>query len=109
MWLKRPGSGQSDNEEYDIYCYFEKQKYRLFDRIYESVWGEMYMGESRTVDHVQRMRKKLDWRPKSFRFIRLDTAWRWTSEIFLEIIFQHYSRDRVFCGNQRICTDLFQF
>ena len=30
------------------------------DRIYESVWGDMYMGDSRTVDlHVQRMRKKL--------------------------------------------------
>ena len=30
------------------------------DRIYERVWGEAYMGDSRTVDlHVQRMRKKL--------------------------------------------------
>ena len=30
------------------------------DRIYERVWGEEYLGDSRTVDlHIQRMRKKL--------------------------------------------------
>lgn len=49
-------------KEYDILLLFLRNKnIALFrDRIYESVWGEMYMGESRTVDlHVQRMRKKL--------------------------------------------------
>lgn len=49
-------------KEYDILLLFLRNKnIALFrDRIYESVWGEMYMGESRTVDlHVQRMRKKV--------------------------------------------------
>ena len=42
-------------KEYDILLLFLRNKnIALFrDRIYESVWGEMYMGESRTVDlHV---------------------------------------------------------
>ncbi len=49
-------------KEYEILLLFLRNKnIALFrDRIYESVWGEMYMGDSRTVDlHVQRMRKKL--------------------------------------------------
>jgi DNA-binding response OmpR family regulator len=30
--------------------------------LYESVWGEEYLGETRTLDsHIQRLRKKLDW------------------------------------------------
>ena len=58
-------AGQTVNltaKEYEILLLFLRNKnIALFrDRIYESVWGEMYMGESRTVDlHVQRMRKKL--------------------------------------------------
>lgn len=32
------------------------------DRLYEKVWGETYMGDTRTLDsHIQRLRKKLDW------------------------------------------------
>ena len=49
-------------KEYEIRVLFLRHKnIALFrDRIYESVWGDMYMGDSRTVDlHVQRMRKKL--------------------------------------------------
>ena len=49
-------------KEYEILVLFLRNKnIALFrDRIYESVWGDMYMGNSRTVDlHVQRMRKKL--------------------------------------------------
>lgn len=49
-------------KEYDLLILFIQNKnIALFrDRIYESVWGECYMGDSRTVDlHVQRMRKKL--------------------------------------------------
>ncbi len=49
-------------KEYEILVLFLRNKnIALFrDRIYESVWGDMYMGDSRTVDlHVQRMRKKL--------------------------------------------------
>ena len=49
-------------KEYDLLLLFIKNKnIALFhDRIYEAVWGEYYMGDSRTVDlHVQRMRKKL--------------------------------------------------
>lgn len=49
-------------KEYDLLLLFIQNKnVALFrDRIYEAVWGEYYMGDSRTVDlHVQRMRKKL--------------------------------------------------
>lgn len=49
-------------KEYEILLLFIQNKnIALFrDRIYETVWGDYYMGDSRTVDlHVQRMRKKL--------------------------------------------------
>jgi len=49
-------------KEYDLLLLFIQNKnialYR--DRIYERVWGEEFLGDSRTVDlHIQRMRKKL--------------------------------------------------
>lgn len=49
-------------KEYDLLLLFVQNKnvalYR--DRIYQKVWGEEYMGDSRTVDlHIQRMRKKM--------------------------------------------------
>ena len=32
------------------------------ERLYEKVWGETYVGDTRTLDsHIQRLRKKLDW------------------------------------------------
>lgn len=32
------------------------------ERLYEKVWGEPYVGDTRTLDsHIQRLRKKLDW------------------------------------------------
>lgn len=32
------------------------------DRLYERVWGEEFIGETRTLDsHIQRLRKKLRW------------------------------------------------
>ncbi len=32
------------------------------ERLYEKVWGEAYMGDTRTLDsHIQRLRKKLGW------------------------------------------------
>lgn len=32
------------------------------DRLYERVWGETYMGDTRTLDsHIQRLRRKLGW------------------------------------------------
>lgn len=32
------------------------------ERLYEKVWGEPYMGDTRTLDsHIQRLRRKLDW------------------------------------------------
>ena len=48
-------------KEYELLLLFLRNKnIALFrERIYECVWGEQYMGDSRTVDlHVQRMRKK---------------------------------------------------
>lgn len=49
-------------KEYDLLLLFAQNRnialYR--ERIYEHVWGEEYMGDTRTVDlHIQRMRKKL--------------------------------------------------
>lgn len=49
-------------KEYDLLLLFIQNKnvalYR--ERIYEKVWGDEYLGDSRTVDlHIQRMRKKL--------------------------------------------------
>ena len=49
-------------KEYALLVLFMQNKnIALFrDRIYEYVWEEEYMGESRTVDlHVQRLRKKV--------------------------------------------------
>ena len=35
------------------------------DVIYENVWGNDYVGDSRTIDlHIQRLRRKLDWGDK---------------------------------------------
>lgn len=50
------------NKEYEILLLFLQNKnIALFrERIYEAIWHEMYLGDSRTVDlHVQRVRKKL--------------------------------------------------
>ena len=49
-------------KEFDLLLLFAQNRnivlYR--DRIYERVWNEEYLGDSRTVDlHIQRMRKKL--------------------------------------------------
>lgn len=49
-------------KEYELLLLFVRNKnIALFrDRIYESIWGGMYIGDSRTVDlHVQRLRKKV--------------------------------------------------
>ncbi|QHI72636.1 response regulator transcription factor [Aminipila terrae] len=58
-------SGQLINltlKEFDLLVFFAKNKNRVLSRsqIYTRVWGEDFMGDSRTVDlHVQRVRKKL--------------------------------------------------
>ena len=54
-------------KEYELLLLFVQNKnIALFrDRIYERIWEEMYLGDSRTVDlHVQRLRKKLGWEDK---------------------------------------------
>jgi DNA-binding response OmpR family regulator len=51
-------------KEFDLLVFFIRNKnIALFrDQIYSNVWGEDYMGDSRTVDlHVQRLRRKLGW------------------------------------------------
>lgn len=54
-------------KEFEILMLFLKNKnIALYkETIYERVWGDSYMGDTRTVDlHVQRLRKKLDWKDK---------------------------------------------
>lgn len=48
-------------KEYDLLLFIQNKNIALYrDRIYERVWGEEFLGDSRTVDlHIQRMRKKL--------------------------------------------------
>ena len=49
-------------KEYELLLlFFQNKNVALYrDSIYRSVWGDDYMGESRTVDlHIQRVRKKL--------------------------------------------------
>ena len=32
------------------------------DRLYEKIWGEVFLGDTRTLDsHIQRLRRKLNW------------------------------------------------
>lgn len=54
-------------KEYELLLLFIQNKnIALFrDRIYEKIWGDDEMGNSRTVDlHVQRLRKKIEWEDK---------------------------------------------
>lgn len=49
-------------KEYELLLLFIRNKnIALFrNRIYETIWGDVYLGDSRTVDlHVQRLRKKV--------------------------------------------------
>lgn len=51
-------------KEFDLLVMLYKNKnialYR--ERLYEQIWNEPFMGETRTLDsHIQRLRKKLDW------------------------------------------------
>ena len=49
-------------KEFDLLLLFAQNKNIVLcrDRIFERVWNEEYLGDSRTVDlHIQRMRKKL--------------------------------------------------
>ena len=49
-------------KEYDLLVLFAQNQNIVLnrERIYERIWGEIYLGDSRTVDlHVQRMRKKM--------------------------------------------------
>lgn len=79
--VKKEGSEVSLTvKEYEMLIFFIRNKnIALFrEKIYESVWGGDYTGDSRTVDlHIQRLRKKLHWedRIKSVYKVgyRLDT------------------------------------
>lgn len=54
-------------KEFDLLLLLVQNKnIALFrDKIYEKVWHEEYLGDSRTVDlHIQRLRKKLGWEHK---------------------------------------------
>lgn len=52
------------NKEYGLLLLFIRNKnIALFkETLYEKVWGDEYMGDSRTLElHVQRLRKKMSW------------------------------------------------
>lgn len=54
-------------KEYELLLLFVQNKNIVLfrDRIYEKIWGEDYIGNSRTIDlHVQRLRKKIEWEEK---------------------------------------------
>jgi two-component system, OmpR family, alkaline phosphatase synthesis response regulator PhoP len=51
-------------KEFDLLATLMQHKNVALTRcyLYETVWGEEYLGETRTLDsHIQRLRKKLDW------------------------------------------------
>lgn len=66
--VKKDGKPVSlTNKEFELLLLFVHNRnialYR--DRIYERVWGEEYLDDSRTVDlHVQRLRRKMGWEDK---------------------------------------------
>jgi len=42
------------------------------DRLYEKVWGEPFLGETRTLDsHIQRLRRKLEWEERIKTIFRI--------------------------------------
>ncbi len=54
-------------KEYELLLLFIQNKNIVLfrERIYEKIWGDEDMGNSRTVDlHVQRLRKKIQWEEK---------------------------------------------
>jgi len=54
-------------KEYELLLLFIQNKNIVLfrERIYEKIWGDDDMGNSRTVDlHVQRLRKKIQWEEK---------------------------------------------
>lgn len=80
-------------KEYDLLILFVQNKnIALFrDRIYESVWNESYMGDSRTVDlHVQRMRKKLGLEDKIVPVYKIGYRLEEESWKFFETLSQYY-------------------
>ena len=49
-------------KEFDLLLLLARNRNIALERIYETVWGGEYMGQSRTVDlHIQRLKKKLNW------------------------------------------------
>ncbi len=55
------------NKEYGLLVLFIRNKnIALFrENLYERVWGDEYLGDSRTLDlHVQRLRRKMGWEEK---------------------------------------------
>ena len=63
------------NKEFGLLVLFMQNKnVALFREIlYEKVWGDEYMGDSRTLDlHVQRLRKKLGWEQNLVAVYKVD-------------------------------------
>ena len=62
------------NKEFDLLVEFVRNKNTVLyrERLYEKIWGEPYIGESRTLDlHVQRLRRKLQWDKRLKTIFRL--------------------------------------
>ena len=63
--------------EYDLFVLLLQIKHCLGGRLLKRVWGEGYLGESRTVDvHIGQLRKNWNFMMRSGRSRSLDTVWR---------------------------------
>ena len=87
--------------EYDLFVLLLQNKNIALGReeLLKRVWGENYLGESRTVDvHIGQLRKKLELMMRSGRSRNLDTVWRNKDEAV-------ETNGTSYAGNAIMCPD----
>lgn len=87
--------------EYDLFVLLLQNKNIALGReeLLKRVWGENYLGESRTVDvHIGQLRKKLDFMMRSGQSRNLDTVWRNRDEAV-------ETNGTSYAGNAIVCPD----
>ena len=87
--------------EYDLFVLLLQNKNIALGReeLLKRVWGENYLGESRTVDvHIGQLRKKLELYDGSGRSRNLDTVWRNKDEAV-------ETNGTSYAGNAIMCPD----